>query len=83
MQDQPIHYYDLYLKIIKENSKNVENKIDYIYLLIHQLKADKISKDYSFIKERAVQAIKSYSEIIHQYPKLPEGKKLEIKRLEI
>ena len=69
--------------IIKENSKGAENNLDYIYLLIHKLKADEIFSRYGFSQKRSVEATKSYSEIIFNFHKIPEGKKEKFKKLEI
>ena len=69
--------------IIKENGKSVDNKIDYIYLLLHRMKADKISSQYIYLKRRVVEAIRSYCEIILQYHNIVESKRSKIKKLEI
>lgn len=38
--------------------------------MIHRFKADKIASQYIYVKKKVVQAIKSYSEIIHQYERI-------------
>lgn len=51
--------------------------------MIHRFKADKISSQYIYVKKRVVEAIKSYSEIIHQYDRIAESKKEKINKLDI
>jgi tetratricopeptide (TPR) repeat protein len=82
-EGQPVHYYDLYLRIIRENSRGFESKIEYIYVMIHRFKADQISARFIYEKQRVVEAIKSYSEIIHQYNRIVEAKRDKINKLDI
>ena len=82
-EGESLNYYDLYLLIIKENSKGAENNLDYIYLLIQKYKADEIFTRYGYSQKRSIEAIKGYADIISNFAKIPEGKKDKFKKLEI
>lgn len=51
--------------------------------MIHRFKADQISARFIYEKQRVVEAIKSYSEIIHQYNRIVEAKRDKINKLDI
>ena len=51
--------------------------------MIHRYKADQISSRFIYEKQRVVEAIKSYSEIIHQYDRIVEAKRDKINKLDI
>ncbi len=70
--DEPIHYYDLYLLIIKQNasSPDIQNDLEYIELHIHELKAFRIATQYIWDNEKLVEAIRSYALIALKYEKL-------------
>lgn len=74
--EQPIHYYDLYLLVISQNSsKDMQKDMKYIYLHIHELKAYSIAKLFIYDNEKVVEAIKSYALIALKYKELNEKQK--------
>ena len=47
--DQPIHYYDLYLLIVNQNStKDIAKDMEFVYLHIHEKKAYNIAESYIY-----------------------------------
>lgn len=83
-EHEAVHYYDIYLKIIKESSgKESEGKIESIYIMIHKYKADQIASKFSWDKKKVVQAIRSYSEILLKYDRLSENKKAKFNKFKI
>lgn len=75
-KNQPVHYYDLLLRIISENaSKDVVKDMASIFLHIHELKAYLIANDYIYDVEKVIQAIKSYALIVIAYGNISPNKR--------
>ena len=54
-KEEPIHFYDLYLLIINQNSNSeIARDMEYVYLHIHELKAYRIANQYIYDNEKII-----------------------------
>ena len=74
--DEPIHFYDILIQIINENSNSqLENDMQHIFLLIHCRKADLISGNDNLDRNYVIEAINSYAMIILKISTINESRR--------
>lgn len=79
-EDQPVHYYNLYLQIVSSNAnKDIARDMEFVFLHVHELKAYSIAKKYLTDNEKIVQAIRSLAFIAEKYQTLSKDKREAIK----